>query len=84
MKDSVMKHYLLLCYSRIGGNRQLFKYKDYYEYKNNRKGLGELSLELAIKLESIRTSYQLFKRDYGFYNFSENLTKEELLNDIIE
>ena len=62
---------------------RLYKYSEYYIHKNNRKTkLEELSLELAVKLESIRTSYQLFKRDYGFYNFPENLSKEELLKDI--
>ena len=63
---------------------RLIKYNEYYEHKNNGKNLGQLSLELAVKLESIRTSYQIFKKDYGYYNLPENLTKEELLNDIRE
>ena len=64
---------------------KLIKYSEYYEHKNNGKSsLEELALELAVKLESIRTSYQLFKRDYGYYNFPENLSKEELLGDINE
>lgn len=85
-QDERLSHETLLsccATAELVATGRLYKYSEYYIHKNNRKTkLEELSLELAVKLESIRTSYQLFKRDYGFYNFPENLSKEELLKDI--
>ena len=85
-QDERLSHETLLSFcatAELVATGRLIKYREYYAHKNNRKNnLQELALELAVKLESIRTSYQLFKRDYGFYNFPENLSKEELLIDI--
>lgn len=85
-QDERLSHETLLTFcatAELVATGKLIKYSEYYEHKNNGKArLEELALELAVKLESIRTSYQLFKRDYGFYNFPENLSKEELLGDI--
>lgn len=84
-QDERLSHETLLSYcatAELFANKKLIKYNEYYEHKNNNKTREQLILELAIKLECIRTSYQLFKRDYGYYNFPENLTKDELLNDI--
>ena len=87
-QDERLSHETLLTFcatAELVATGRLKKYSEYYEHKNNLKSsLGELALELAVKLESIRTSYQLFKRDYGYYNFPENLSKEELLRDINE
>lgn len=85
-QDERLSHETLLTFcatAELVATGKLTKYSEYYEHKNNGKArLEELALELAVKLESIRTSYQLFKRDYGYYNFPENLSKEELLGDI--
>ena len=87
-QDERLSHETLLTFCATGelvATGKLEKYSEYYEHKNNGKSsLEELALELAVKLESIRTSYQLFKRDYGYYNFPGNLSKEELLRDINE
>ena len=86
-QDERLSHETLLSFcatAELVATGRLIKYNEYYEHKNNGKNLGQLSLELAVKLESIRTSYQIFKKDYGYYNLPENLTKEELLNDIRE
>ena len=87
-QDERLSHETLLTFcatAELVATGKLIKYSEYYEHKNNGKSsLEELALELAVKLESIRTSYQLFKRDYGYYNFPENLSKEELLGDINE
>ena len=86
-QDERLSHETLLSFcatAELVATGRLVKYNEYYEHKNNGKNLGQLSLELAVKLESIRTSYQIFKKDYGYYNLPENLTKEELLNDIRE
>ena len=85
-QDERLSHETLLSFcatAELVATKKLTKYNKYYEHQYNRKNLGELSLELAVKLECIRTSYQIFKKDYGFYNFPENLTKEELLGDVV-
>ena len=84
-QDERLSHETLLSFcatAELVATKKLTKYIEYYEHQNNRKNLGELSLELAVKLECIRTSYQIFKKEHGFYNFPENLTKEELLGDV--
>lgn len=84
-QDERLSHETMLSFcatAELVATRKLIKYSEYYEHKYNNKNIGELLLELAVKLECIRTSYQIFKKDYGFYNFPENLTKEELLEDI--
>lgn len=87
-QDERLSHETLLTFcatAELVATGKLKKYSEYYEHKNNGKSsLEELALELAVKLESIRTIFQLFKRDYGYYNFPENLSKEELLGDINE
>lgn len=83
-QDERLSHETMLTFcatAELVATGKLGKYAEYYEHKFNNKNLGELSLELAVKLECIRTSYQIFKKDYGYYDFPENLTKEELLQD---
>ena len=64
-QDERWSHETLLSFcatAELVATGRLIKYNEYYEHKNNRKNLGQLSLELAVKLESIRTSYQLLKK----------------------
>ena len=84
-QDERLSHETMLSFcatAELVATGKLVKYCEYYEHKYNKKNLGELSLELAVKLECIRTSYQIFQKDYGYYNFPENLTKEELIEDV--
>lgn len=84
-QDERLSHETMLSFcatAELVATGELIKYYEYYQHKNNNKTIEEMSLELAMKLECIRTSYQLFKKDYGFYNLPENLSKEELLSDI--
>ena len=55
-QDERLSHETLLSFcatAELVATKKLTKYNKYYEHQYNRKNLGELSLELAVKLECI-------------------------------
>lgn len=62
-------------------NSNIYSYYNNFDC-GNKKDLHELKMQIIAQLEMLNSSYHIYRKEYGTYNFSENLPPDIMISQL--